>query len=488
MRGRSSSQPSDVACRWRGLSIFLALAIVLISLSLIAPPQAHAGGSGAIISWDSSMIFPGQNSGNPWGPVGEAAKVHGQQFAANTTYYLTLVPGDTTSDPTVCQNAGITVVNSVTSDATGNFDASFLWPAAAGTVGQTYSICGRVLSDGSLYSILDGTGPFTVLASNPPAIQLASNPVTAGDTLTVTGQNWVPPQPVKVTISTCFSCSPTITKTVNSTGLNTGTFSVDIPIPADLPAGNYAINATAQALDASNNEAIPTLVVNPPAVPSPAATVTPTPTPTATAVPSPTAVATANAGSNNTAPASTDNTPFLLPIVLGAIGLVVLIIVALLVFMLARRRPRSPEVAPTVPSMPVQAGPYNSPVTPPPSNFRPPVGITPALPISPPPASVPVTVQNSVGQAGYTPVLQNEVGHPGPQVGSQPDFNQPTLPASGPSYPPVQRQVPPAPNNLLASGICARCGTPLDSGALFCGNCGATVGGQSDPDQLTRHV
>ncbi len=58
----------------------LVLALVIISgIALYHPPLAHAAGP-PTLTWDSTMIYPGQNNGNPWGPPGENALVHGAGF------------------------------------------------------------------------------------------------------------------------------------------------------------------------------------------------------------------------------------------------------------------------------------------------------------------------------------------------------------------------------------------------------------------------
>lgn len=375
MRAQALSESLDAGIRgWQRRVLAWVLIVLCLLLWLRAAPHVHAGGTGAIISWDSSMLFPSQNNGNPWGPVGELARVQGQHFAANTAYDLTLVPGDTTSDPAVCQSSGLSVVDSVTSDATGAFAASFLWPSAAGTVGQTYSICGRVLADSSLYSLLDGNGPFTVLANQPASLRLPGHAVAAGESLNVSGENWVPPQPVQIVLSTCASCPALVSTMVRSSGLHSGTFTASLPLPADLPAGTYVINATAQALDASKNAAPPSLVVNPPAVSSPLLTTTPPPTPTTVPSPAAPALVTSPATPQQSSPAPDNSRRLLLALVLGAIALVTLAIIGLLFFLLGQHQSQAPQEWTQAPSTSTREAPTR-PVSadpPPPAPRNPP--------------------------------------------------------------------------------------------------------------------
>ena len=120
---------------WALLLLPVAL-LVMVSLSLLTSPTAHAGGSGPIIHWDSSMIYAGQNNGYPWGPVGENAIVHGANFTANTNLRLVVSPGDSNSDANVCQQSLLTiVVGTTTTDNTGSFTQNFAWPGAAWRLG-----------------------------------------------------------------------------------------------------------------------------------------------------------------------------------------------------------------------------------------------------------------------------------------------------------------------------------------------------------------
>src|SRR5579862_561314 len=66
---------------------------------------AHFSSGGPVINWDSSMIYAGQNNGNPEGPVGEQAKVNGSGFSAGNDVNVVLAPGDSTFNPATCQSS-----------------------------------------------------------------------------------------------------------------------------------------------------------------------------------------------------------------------------------------------------------------------------------------------------------------------------------------------------------------------------------------------
>src|SRR5712691_7148159 len=104
---RSTQAPGKWGKIW-ALLFLLAGILAMMSLSLLASPTAHAGGSGPIIHWDSIMIYAGQNNGYPWGPVGENTIVHGANFSPNQQLHLIVVPGDSNTNASVCNQSGVT--------------------------------------------------------------------------------------------------------------------------------------------------------------------------------------------------------------------------------------------------------------------------------------------------------------------------------------------------------------------------------------------
>jgi hypothetical protein len=94
------------------LTLALALTMLLVSAAFYQLPQAHAASSTPIIHWDPSMIYHGQNHGNPWGPVGEIAVVHAEGFTAGQPLRLIVVPGDSNKDATKCHPTSFSSPNS----------------------------------------------------------------------------------------------------------------------------------------------------------------------------------------------------------------------------------------------------------------------------------------------------------------------------------------------------------------------------------------
>ncbi len=346
---------STLLGKWR-FSLALGLLVMLMIGSMYQSSAARAAGSGPVIHWNSSMIYAGQNNGNPWGPVGENASVNGQNFPTNKQLRLVLVAGDSNNTPSACK-ISVATVSSVTTDNRGQFAQNFSWPVSAGEVNKEYSICAVSASDGSVVSSRDD-GPFTVLSSTPPVIALSASSVTAGNTLTITGHSWVPPQPVNINIAGCADCEPGNTEVastvIDSTGLNDGSFSVTVTIPASTKTGNYVVNAFTQSgLDANYivgsgvqhlaiNSATPTATSTATVTPTATAAVTATVATTATTLPTVTATGTTVTANSNTSTNGSSNGgdgggngPMILLFV--ALGVLLLAIAGVVIFMLLQR-------------------------------------------------------------------------------------------------------------------------------------------------------
>jgi hypothetical protein len=329
-------------------SVLLAASFAMLLVTLA--PSSPTFAANAIIHWDSSMIYAGQNNGNPWGPVGENALVHGENFPSNRQLSILLAPGNSNNGPSVCKSPVATVGNVTTSDA-GTFELHFSWPAAAGSVNDTYSICSILASGtGGVASFRDD-GPFTVLSSNAPGISVAPASLNPGSSVTVSGQNWVPPQQVSITIT---GSNQLASATTTSSGLNSGTFSVNISIPSGAQPGSYVVSAdTSNNLLHSGTQNINiALAPTPTATATATPTATPTDTPSATDTPNATSTAsTSSTGTSNTTPPgpnssnSGGNGPSAL--VLGlflAIALIILVALGLIIYMVLHRSSKQPEL------------------------------------------------------------------------------------------------------------------------------------------------
>lgn len=324
-----------------GTLALLLMALQAVSLWQVQPVQA-AGGN-PIIHWDSSMVYPGQNHGYPWGPVGENAIAHGANFPPDQQLRIKVVPGNSNNDALMCKQSGVTV-GIATASSSGTFDLAFAWPASAGQVNEQYSICSTRITNGGVASSQDD-GPFTVLASNPPVIDISSSSVQAGGTITVKGHNWVPPQQVTITIAGCAACQPGSSKVTSvsttSSGLNSGSFSLAVTIPASTNPGKYVVDTlTSSGLEAYYTTGVKHLTITASSATSePAANPSATPPVTTTQV----ATATTTASGTTTSAANSDssgnngNSNTLLIIVMMAIALVLFAIAGVFIFMYKQR-------------------------------------------------------------------------------------------------------------------------------------------------------
>ena len=367
---------TSCSSRIRGLTHIMASALALFALlpilgavALQSAPTARAAGCGATqacIHWDGSMIYPGQNNGNPEGPVGEHALVHGEGFLlfAGQQLSLQLVNGDVNTAPdspaSFCKNEPIKVPlpGTATVDSGGKFDFNFDIPPAAATGSGNWSICAYV-SDGLPAGGNIDDGPFRALTSGSPSIALSTNSIQPGRAVTITGQNWLPAQGgIFVYIGPCADCggTPIVSTTLSSdTG---GTFSVSLPIPSNTAPATYIASAhntneQGSVLDLINNG--PHLTV---AAAAPTATTAPSPPATATSAPTATTASAGNGGGNSSAShGGGSNTGLLIGLVVAIVALLAAL-AGILAYLATQRRSAAPG-SPSGPGGPPGAGsPY----------------------------------------------------------------------------------------------------------------------------------
>ena len=317
----------------------LALALLVPALALVAlrgAPVAQAAGAcasatGACIQWGASMIYAGQNNGNPEGPVGEHALVHGTKFTPGK-YTLAVVKGDVNtsgqSPVEFCKlSQKVAVGGSVTAAGNGTFDAPFDWPAGASS-GQ-WSICAydSTTSMPPLNGNVDD-GPFSVLSSHSPAVSISSASIAPGDTLTVTGHYWLPAQGgILVYVGSCADCDAQPVASTQATSGPDGSFTATLPIPSRAAAGSFVVSANAHGgvLDVGQANAKHVTIV----APKPTATTQPSPTVTAATT------AVAPPPSSNS---SSDNSSLIIALVIGVVVLLAAL-AGLLAYVLTRRKP-----------------------------------------------------------------------------------------------------------------------------------------------------
>lgn len=497
-----------IARRWCYAFALLVALTALTGAAFYQPSAVHTPPEFPDIHWDHGMIYPGQNNGNPWGPVGETAVVHGTSFPANLALILVVVNGDSNKNAALCQppKPGTSVqVGTATTDASGAFNASFSWPTGAGPAGhqRANSICSYTHTNNTyILASSHDDSPFTVLTDNKPTFSISAASLPAGKSVTVTGRNWVPAQPLNITIAGCADCDPgnsnVASATTTSQGQNTGTFNVQIPIPANANPGNYVVNVVAQSgtLDAYR---IAGLGVKHLTVTAPVAT----PTPTAAPSPSPTAAQTATATptTNTTNTGSTNGGNSAMIIALVVIVIVLLAIGGLLFFLFARRKKQEAETSASSsnisttatladPLIANQLNQYNKQ-----NNSQTPFPQGQAM--------------NAQGQFGNVPnainpgYQQSWPGNPQSQAGIQQPwqgnpqsgagFNQPwpNNPQSQPGFA-QPWQGGPQQENFASGGLgaspnqpCMRCGRPLAPNTFVCGVCGTNNASASSPNDPT---
>jgi hypothetical protein len=217
------------------------------------------------------------------GPVGATLTVDGANWLPNTT--VTIWPG--INQDACAQTPPSNITGTLTVDGSGIASGAYLWPLSVNIVNQSYLLCA---SDGAV-TIIPGTqdnqpNSYLVLSADPPAISLSSATLNQGDTLTVSGQNWKPAQPVTVNICSDADCAMQALPSQRVTSNDDGTFEVQFSISSNVTPGTYYVHAATDdnALMAPLPQGSPVqLMVNAPTpTPSPSPTVKPTLTPAPT--------------------------------------------------------------------------------------------------------------------------------------------------------------------------------------------------------------
>jgi hypothetical protein len=281
------------------------------------------------------------------------------------------VPGDLlqSTPQTFCASASkVTLNGATTSNATGAFNFSFAWPAAAGS--GDWSICSYDTGHAPFNALDDG--PFSVLSSSPVEVSLAKPSFQVGETLTVTGLNWLPggQRPITAYVGSCVDCATAPIVSAATTSGADGSFTANLTIPANAALGSYFVSANGYSglLDVGQSGSIPITIVA--AVPT-ATTLAPTATSAATSAATVAATNTTATSGGAHAGGSTgsDTTTLLIGLIAGLVVLIAAL-AGLIAFLATRRRAaaaQGPGAPPAAPPPPVAA--------PTPPAFRPPPGV-----------------------------------------------------------------------------------------------------------------
>jgi len=186
-----------------------------------------------------TLSQPGSDN-QPIGHPGTKVDITGQSFPPYSSISLF-----TAINPNQCVTGGtVTQFSSQpteTVQADGTFDLQTTWPTNASQPGTAYYVCaipssGRGIASGQTFSVAQNV---TVNAS--------SNSVNPGDSITITGDNWLPPLQLQVSIIPKQGTGGNTNSIASATTTpdNNGHFSVSLTIDNNAQPGQYEINVVA---------------------------------------------------------------------------------------------------------------------------------------------------------------------------------------------------------------------------------------------------
>jgi hypothetical protein len=309
----------------------------MAGLLLLSPLQSlpvYADGGAQV-----SISMP--NNAPLVGHVGTRVEINGSNFPTNSTINLFTTPAYSTNKCKASAlknpaNSGLAVFSSApttNSDGQGSFQLSTTWPDNANQATTNYYICAIASSSGNSSGNGSGGGAalsaknnsFTV--AQPVQIKVSAQTVQAGDTVTISGSGWLPPQQVTVAIESSNGILTSTTIQSSSIDSMTGNFSASLTVPATADPRDYDVKVYA-----SNEPTMAQMLSAAITVTSANATSQATPTAQATAQTASTPVVTANSASTSSIGSGSNLLAFAL-IGLGAI----LVIVGITVFVIYSR-------------------------------------------------------------------------------------------------------------------------------------------------------
>lgn len=227
-RQRALRRGYERACRLGGV-LALAFSLFLVAGAVQAQAALAAPEAGGTLAFTAPSY-----SGTIGGPPGTRVTVHGSSWIAYNSVALAL-----TTQARNCNNA--VALSAFPTTSSGTFTASFNWPAAANQVGAYY-VCGIQGNKDPVFS----HNTFSLLSSSPASLSFTPNAVSAGDTITLSGSNWLPaPQTVNIVVVPCQSlcAQPPVAQLEVVTG-NDGSFTQSVTISSNAVTNGYYVQAT----------------------------------------------------------------------------------------------------------------------------------------------------------------------------------------------------------------------------------------------------
>ncbi len=253
-----------------------------------APAKAHLLSCTGPCVGITNPLYTAQDQVLAQGPVGAILTVEGANWPPSTTVTIWPAPDAATCAQQVAQPPGF--AGTIRVNGIGTAQGTYIWPQEAGGVNQTYTLCavdGGVTVPPDVQS--NGINTYTVLAAEAPSLTVSPKTIVQGqnNSLTVSGQNWLPRQGLTVTVCSDNDCTEMPVASQNTVSEQDGTFQIILPIKDDIKAGSYFVKAETinHALQAPAGNQPPQLTVT---TPTPTPTPTPSPTPTRTPTPTPT--------------------------------------------------------------------------------------------------------------------------------------------------------------------------------------------------------
>lgn len=278
------------------LTLVCITGLFALTVQLAAPVHAAPAGGQIIITKPS---VNGQVIGHP----GTAVHINGSGLTPDGSYNLYI-----TTDNTKCTDGDPGTLGlqpfapATVTVAGGAFSLDTTWPTSASTPQTPYSIC-AANSAALTGAKIASTNAFTV--AQPVTLDVTPNSVAPGQTVTITGSNWLPPQQLNVSVVVGNSDAPALVANDNVQPDATGSFSIQLQIPQNATPRTYAIRAYATNETTMNQVKNDALTVAQAATPTPTATPSPTPTPSPTVTPTSQAAVAATPTPGGTSP--TDN-------------------------------------------------------------------------------------------------------------------------------------------------------------------------------------